>query len=65
MEELCENVEHLEKYDAVIASEVLEHVNNVDTFICNIGKFLKVTSYSSIHDSRISSSQKVNVSSLL
>ena len=42
MEELCENVEHLEKYDAVIASEVLEHVNNVDTFILNIAKFIKV-----------------------
>lgn len=57
MEELCENVEHLEKYDAVIASEVLEHVNNVDNFILNIGKFLKVKIHSrktrQIYDSNL------------
>ena len=42
LEELCERFEHREKYDAVIASEVLEHISNVDTFIGNIGKLLKV-----------------------
>lgn len=42
LEELCENVEQLEKYDAIIASEVLEHVNNVDSFIVNLSKLLKV-----------------------
>jgi 2-polyprenyl-3-methyl-5-hydroxy-6-metoxy-1,4-benzoquinol methylase len=42
LEDLCENVEHLEKYDAIIASEVIEHVNDVDSFIGNIAKLLKV-----------------------
>lgn len=42
LEELCENVEHIEKYDAIIASEVVEHINDVDSFIGNIGKLLKV-----------------------
>lgn len=42
LEELCEQVEHREKYDAVIASEVLEHITNVDNFIGNISKLLKV-----------------------
>ncbi|CAF1255069.1 unnamed protein product [Adineta ricciae] len=41
LEELCENVEHIEKYDAIIASEVVEHINDVDSFIGNIGKLLK------------------------
>ncbi|CAF0765488.1 unnamed protein product [Rotaria sordida] len=41
LEELCENVEQIEKYDAVIASEVIEHINDVDTFIANISKLLK------------------------
>ncbi|UJR32284.1 hypothetical protein I4U23_019749 [Adineta vaga] len=41
LEELCENVEHIEKYDAIIASEVIEHINDVDSFIGNIGKLLK------------------------
>jgi len=42
LEDLCENVEHLEKYDAIIASEVIEHINDVDSFIGNIAKLLKV-----------------------
>lgn len=42
LEELCENFEHQEKYDGIIASEVLEHVNNVESFIGNIHKLLKV-----------------------
>ena len=42
LEEICENFEHKEKYDGVIASEVLEHVNDVDGFIGNIHKLLKV-----------------------
>ena len=42
LEELCENFEHKEKYDGVIASEVLEHVNDADGFIGNIHKLLKV-----------------------
>jgi len=44
LEELCENIEHIEKYDAIIASEVLEHVNDVDSFIGNISRLLKVKS---------------------
>jgi 2-polyprenyl-3-methyl-5-hydroxy-6-metoxy-1,4-benzoquinol methylase len=42
LEELCDNVEQIEKYDAIIASEVIEHINNVDNFIGNISKLLKV-----------------------
>ncbi len=42
LEELCENIEQREKYDAIIASEVLEHINDVDSFIGNISKLLKV-----------------------
>lgn len=42
LEELCENVKYLEKYDAIIASEVIEHINDVDSFIGNIGRLLKV-----------------------
>lgn len=42
LEELCENIEHIEKYDAIIASEVIEHINDVDSFIGNIAKLLKV-----------------------
>jgi len=41
LEELCENIEHREQYDGVIASEVVEHVNDVDGFIGNIHKLLK------------------------
>jgi len=41
LEELCENIEHTEKYDAIIASEVIEHINDVDGFIGNIAKLLK------------------------
>ncbi|CAF3763227.1 unnamed protein product [Adineta steineri] len=41
LEELCENVEYIEKYDAIIASEVIEHINDVDSFIGNIGRLLK------------------------
>ncbi len=44
LEELCENIEHIEKYDAIIASEVLEHINDVDSFIGNISRLLKVKS---------------------
>jgi len=42
LEELCDNVEQIEKYDGIIASEVIEHINNVDNFIGNISKLLKV-----------------------
>jgi 2-polyprenyl-3-methyl-5-hydroxy-6-metoxy-1,4-benzoquinol methylase len=42
LEELGEDVQHINKYDAIIASEVLEHINDVDHFIANIGKLLKV-----------------------
>jgi 2-polyprenyl-3-methyl-5-hydroxy-6-metoxy-1,4-benzoquinol methylase len=42
VEELCENVEEIEKYDAIIASEVIEHINDVDSFIENLSKLLKV-----------------------
>ncbi len=42
VEGLCENIEQIEKYDAVIASEVIEHVNDIDSFIGNIGKLVKV-----------------------
>ncbi len=42
LEELCENVDEIEKYDAIIASEVIEHINDVDSFIGNISKLLKV-----------------------
>jgi 2-polyprenyl-3-methyl-5-hydroxy-6-metoxy-1,4-benzoquinol methylase len=45
LEELCENVEHIEKYDAIIASEILEHINDVDSFIANISKLLKVKTF--------------------
>jgi polyprenyldihydroxybenzoate methyltransferase/3-demethylubiquinol 3-O-methyltransferase len=41
LEALCENVDYIEKYDAIIASEVLEHINDVDSFIGNISKLLK------------------------
>jgi hypothetical protein len=33
LEELCENVEQIEKYDAIIASEVIERINRVHSFI--------------------------------
>lgn len=42
LEELCENTEQREKYDAIIASEVVEHINDVDGFIGNMSKLLKV-----------------------
>ena len=42
LEELCENVEQTEKYDAVIASELIEHITDVDSFIGNMAKLLKV-----------------------
>jgi len=42
LEELCENAEQREKYDAIIASELIEHINDVDGFIGNLGKLLKV-----------------------
>jgi len=45
LEELCENFEQIEKYDAIIASEVIEHINDVDSFIGNIGKLLKPKGY--------------------
>ncbi|CAF2518665.1 unnamed protein product [Rotaria sp. Silwood2] len=41
LEELCEDIEQIEKYDAIIASEVIEHINDVDSFIGNISKLLK------------------------
>ncbi|CAF1008432.1 unnamed protein product [Rotaria magnacalcarata] len=41
LEELSENVEQIGKYDGIIASEVLEHINNVDGFIGNASKLLK------------------------
>ena len=43
LEELCENSEHHKKFDAIIASEVVEHINDVNSFIGNIGKLLKVS----------------------
>ncbi|CAF3451334.1 unnamed protein product [Rotaria sp. Silwood1] len=42
LEELCEDVEQIEKYDAIVASEVIEHINDVDSFIGNISRLLKV-----------------------
>ncbi len=45
LEALCENVDYIEKYDAIIASEVLEHINDVDSFIGNISKLLKVRTF--------------------
>ena len=42
LEELCENTEYIEKYDGIIASEVIEHINDVDSFIGNISRLLKV-----------------------
>lgn len=42
LEELCKNVEHQNSYDGIIASELLEHITDVDHFIGNMGKLLKV-----------------------
>lgn len=50
LEELCENIEHREQYDGVIASEVVEHVNDVDGFIGNIHKLLKVNRKSNLDE---------------
>ena len=41
LEELCE--QEKDKYDAVIASEVLEHVNDVDAFLGNMTRLIKVS----------------------
>jgi 2-polyprenyl-3-methyl-5-hydroxy-6-metoxy-1,4-benzoquinol methylase len=49
LEELCENPEEKEKYDAIIASEVIEHIKDVDNFIGNISKLLKVRQNKSIY----------------
>jgi 2-polyprenyl-3-methyl-5-hydroxy-6-metoxy-1,4-benzoquinol methylase len=42
LERLAEDMQYRNKYDAVIASEVIEHINDVDTFIGNINQLLKV-----------------------
>jgi hypothetical protein len=52
LEQLCENVEYIEKYDAIIASEVIEHIIDVDSFIGNIAKLLKVRKTSSFRKCR-------------
>lgn len=42
LEELCEDFEYRAKYNAVIASEVIEHINALDTFIDNKRKLIKI-----------------------
>lgn len=62
LEELCENIEHREQYDGVIASEVVEHVNDVDGFIGNIHKLLKVNRKSNL-DKRKKNQQRIRLAS--
>ncbi|CAF0767414.1 unnamed protein product [Didymodactylos carnosus] len=41
LEQLCEDQSEHEKYDAIIASEVFEHINDIDKFVENTNKLLK------------------------
>jgi 2-polyprenyl-3-methyl-5-hydroxy-6-metoxy-1,4-benzoquinol methylase len=42
LEDLTLSEQNFEYFDAIVMSEVVEHVNNVDIFISNAAKLLKV-----------------------
>lgn len=44
--------EELQLYDAVIASEVIEHVDNIDLFLSSCIQLIKVRSQCSVHFTR-------------